>query len=308
MERYSPDQMELDARDVVARAIDREIRKGRGTENGGVYLDISHREREFIEERLPRMYERFQSLGVDMAAEPVEVAPTAHYGMGGVVVDEHGETDVKGLYAIGETMAGVHGANRLGGNSLAETIAFGEAAGEAIADRLVRDDWPADEDRFHRLARHHLADLATLAGSDGSEDPEVLFNELRALLGAHAGILRNGEELADGLAALEALRERAGDLAVGDPTSRTFEFALNLGFALTVAEGILRAAAERTESRGAHYRTDNPEADDDWQHNILIERDSVGGMHLSTASMGSPSEVVQAALDAGYELDYHQLE
>nr|WP_312618250.1 FAD-dependent oxidoreductase [Haloarcula sp. 1CSR25-25] len=309
MERYSPDQMELDARDVVARAIDREVREGRGTENGGVYLDISHREREYIEERLPRMYERFADLGVDMATEPVEVAPTAHYGMGGVVVDEHSETDVDGLYAIGETMAGVHGANRLGGNSLAETIAFGEAAGEAIADRLAGEDRPAvGDDQFHRLARHHLADLTTLAGSDGSEDPEVLFDELRGLMGAHAGILRDGEGLVEGLAELEALRERAGDLAVGDPTSRSFEFALNLGFALTVTEAVLRGAAERAESRGAHYRTDHPETDDGWRRNIVIERDSVGGMHLSTTAVGSPSQAVQTALDAGYELNYHQLE
>ena len=101
MERYSPDQMELDARDVVARAISREITEGRGTESGGVYLDISHRDRSFIKERLPRMYERFDDLGVDMAEEPVEVSPTAHYGMGGVVTDAVGETDVGGLYAIG---------------------------------------------------------------------------------------------------------------------------------------------------------------------------------------------------------------
>ena len=308
MERYSPDQMELDARDIVARAIDREVREGRGTDNGGVYLDISHREREFIEERLPRMYERFQSLGVDMAEEPVEVAPTAHYGMGGVVVDEHGETDVDGLYAIGETMAGVHGANRLGGNSLAETIAFGEATGEAVAQRLRGDRPPVDGERFHRLARHHVADLAALAGSDGSEDPAALLDELRALLGARAGILRDGEGLAAGLEELAALRERAADLAVGEPTSQSFELALNLGFALTVAEGVLRTAAERTESRGAHFRTDHPEPREEWRRNVVLERDSVGGMTLSTAPVGSPSEAVQAALEAGYELDYHQLE
>jgi succinate dehydrogenase / fumarate reductase flavoprotein subunit len=254
------------------------------------------------------MYERFQSLGVDMAAEPVEVAPTAHYGMGGVVVDEHGETDVEGLYAIGETMAGVHGANRLGGNSLAETIAFGEAAGEAIAERLAESRPAVEEERFHRLARHHLADLAALAEGDGREDPEALFGELRALMGARAGILRDGEGLAAGLAELEQLRERAGDLAVGDPTSYSFEVALDLGFALTVAEGVLRAAAERTESRGAHYRTDHPDTREEWQRNVVIERDSVGAMTLSTATVGEPSEAVRAALDAGYELDYHQLE
>ena len=309
MERYSPDQMELDARDVVARAIDREVRERRGTENGGVYLDISHRDRSYIEERLPRMYDRFAHLGVDMATDPVEVAPTAHYGMGGVVVDEHGETEVDGLYAVGETMAGVHGANRLGGNSLAETIAFGEVAGQAIADRLATGDRsPADDERVRRLARRHHADLAALAGSDGAEDPEALFDELRALLGSHAGIRRDGDGVADGLDELAALRERAGDLAVGDPTDRSFEFALNLGVALTVVESVLRGAAERTESRGAHYRTDHPEVDEGWRRNVVVARDSVGGMRVDTTPVGAPSEAVYAALDAGYELDYHQLE
>jgi succinate dehydrogenase / fumarate reductase flavoprotein subunit len=147
-----------------------------------------------------------------------------------------------------------------------------------------------------------------LAGSDGRADPEPLFEELRALMWDHAGILRDGEEIAAGLEKLATLRERAGDLAVGDPTSRSFEFSLNLGFALPIAEGVLRAAAERGESRGAHFRTDRPETDDRWRRNIVIERDSVGGMRLSTAAVGSPSQAVQAALDAGYELDYHQLE
>jgi succinate dehydrogenase / fumarate reductase flavoprotein subunit len=309
MERYSPDQMELDARDVVARAIAEEIEAGRGTESGGVYLDISHRDRDFIVERLPRMYERFQELGVDMAEEPVEVAPTAHYGMGGVVVDETGETEVDGLYAIGETMAGVHGANRLGGNSLAETIAFGEVAGEVIADRLERaSSARTDEARLHDAATAHLRDLRALADSDGANDPAALLDDLRALLREHAGILRDEEGLAAGLDRLEELRSRAADLAVGDPTSRSYEFALNLGFGLTVADAVLRTARERTESRGAHFRTDFPETDDEWRRSLVVERDSVGAATLSTESVGSPSEAVQTALDAGYELDYHQLE
>src|SRR6056297_3191539 len=163
MERYSPDQMELDARDVVARAIAQEVAEGRGTENGGVYLDISHRDADFIRERLPRMYERFHDLGVDMAAEAVEVAPTSHYGMGGVAVDDFGETDVDGLFAIGETMAGVHGANRLGGNSLAETVAYGVVAGERIADRV---DGPGEvpDQIVEEIAEVQFADLDSLAG------------------------------------------------------------------------------------------------------------------------------------------------
>jgi succinate dehydrogenase / fumarate reductase flavoprotein subunit len=312
MERYSPDQMELDARDVVARAIAQEIEEGRGTDSGGVYLDISHREREFIEERLPRMVERFADLGVDMAEEPVEVAPTAHYGMGGVVVDDVGETAVDGLYAIGETMAGVHGANRLGGNSLAETIAFGEATGQAVAERLAAGGVDSGaEDRaadFRERTEARFADLAALSGRDGTHDPEALLDEVREVLWDHAGILRDGDGLATALDELADVRERAADLAVGDRTDRSFEFALDLGFALTVAEATVRGALEREESRGAHVRTDHPETDPEWRRSVVIGRDSVGAMRVDTAPVGTPSEAVQAALDEGYELDYHQLE
>ena len=306
MERYSPDQMELDARDVVARAIAEEIAEGRGTDDGGVYLDISHRDRSFIETRLPRMYERFADLGVDMAEEPVEVAPTAHYGMGGVRVDDDGETSIGGLYAIGETMAGVHGANRLGGNSLAETIAYGQVAGEAIADRLSTRPGRSDEGALFQRAELHLRDLTALANSDGDNDPEALLEDVRSLLWERTGILRAG--LVEGLDRLDAIRTRAGDLAVGDAGSRSYEFALDLGFALIVADGVLRGARERTESRGAHFRTDYPDTDDEWRRNVLVERDSIGSPRLSTEPAGTPSDAVQAALDAEHELDYHQLE
>jgi succinate dehydrogenase / fumarate reductase flavoprotein subunit len=307
MERYSPDQMELDARDVVARAIAQEISEGRGTDAGGVFLDISHRDRSFIRARLPRMYERFADLGVDLAEDPVEVAPTAHYGMGGVVVDETGETDISGLYAIGETMAGVHGANRLGGNSLAETIAFGAVTGEAIAERLDQRDRAAS-DTVADHARVHLAALRRLADSDGTYDPEALMDDLRAVLWDHAGILRDQETLQEGLEQVRAIRRRAADLSVGGLTSRSFEFAMNLTFALDVAEAILRGAAMRTESRGAHARTDYPDEHDEWQRNIVVSRGSLGSMRLDTAPVPEPSDAVQAALDAGFELDYHQLE
>jgi succinate dehydrogenase / fumarate reductase flavoprotein subunit len=227
--------------------------------------------------------------------------------MGGVVVDAVGETDVAGLYAVGETMAGVHGANRLGGNSLAETLAFGAVAGEAIAERL--GSAPAGDARLlHERAGVHFDDLARLAGADGAYDPEALLDELRDLLWEHAGIRRDEASLAAGLDALSTLRARASDLAVGERTARSFEFAMNLGFALDVAEGILRGAAVRTESRGAHARTDHPESDPEWRRTVVIDRDAVGGMRLDTAPVDEPSEAVRAALDAGYELDYHQLE
>ncbi len=306
MERYSPDQMELDARDVVARANAQEISEGRGTDDGGVYLDISHRDAEFIEERLPRMYQRFGDLGVDMAEEPVEVAPTAHYGMGGVVVDKDGQTDIQGLYAIGETMAGVHGANRLGGNSLAETIAFGEATGEAMAEHLPVGG--RDSEFLHDRADSHFGDLSRIVDTDGQHDPEDLLDELRATLWTHAGILRDGDSLSEGLTELAQIREKASDIEVGGPTSRSFEFAMNLGFALDVAESILKGAVKRTESRGAHARTDYPDADPDLRVNITAQQDSVGGMGLKTEPVEEPSKAVQDALDEGHELDYHHLE
>ena len=307
MERYSPDQMELDARDVVARAIATEVAEGRGTENGGVYLDISHRDADFIRERLPRMYERFDDLGVDMAEEPVEVAPTSHYGMGGVAVDDAGETSVDGLFAIGETMAGVHGANRLGGNSLAETVAYGVVAGERIAERA---DGPGavPDDLRERLVEPHLADLREMADSDGDHDVDAVLAALRELMWDHAGIRRDEASLRAGLDRLNEVRERAANMRVGPVTSESFELAVDVGFMLVAAEAVLRGALAREESRGAHYRTDFPDLDPDWRQNVYFDAADVGGMRLRTEPVDEPSEAVQAALDEGHELDYHQLE
>jgi succinate dehydrogenase / fumarate reductase flavoprotein subunit len=308
MERYSPDQMELDARDVVARAIAQEIREGRGTDNGGVYLDISHRDDEYIRDRLPSMTERFGSLGVDITEEPMEVAPTAHYSMGGVDIDfATGDTGVPGLYAVGETVAGVHGANRLGGNSLAETVAIGKLVGEHVA-KQVDDPTPTVSDGQRALAQREFRSLAELGASDGDVTASELLAELGNILWEHAGILRAESSLREGLSKLDALRDRTDDLRVeGDRTSREFEFAVDLSFSLPIAEATLRAALERAESRGAHYRTDYPETDDTWRRNILLS-DETTGLELRTRSVADPSPAVQDAVDTGYELDYHHLE
>ncbi|WP_049889132.1 L-aspartate oxidase [Natronolimnohabitans innermongolicus] len=310
MERYSPDQMELDARDVVARAIGREIEAGRGTDNGGVYLDITHRDDDYVRARLPRMVERFASLGVDITAEPIEVAPTAHYTMGGVDVDfRTGETGVDGLYAVGEAVAGVHGANRLGGNSLAETVAIGKLVGEHVADAVGESDAdPPVTDAQRALAEREFGALESLAAADGDVAPTTLLADLGELLWTHAGILRDESGLRAGLAELEALRDRTGDLRVeGGLTSRSFEYAVDLSFSLTVAEAMLRAALKRTESRGAHHRTDYPETDADWRVNLLVSADE-GGLAIDRRRVAEPSDPVREALEEGYELDYHHLE
>ncbi|AFZ71732.1 L-aspartate oxidase [Natronobacterium gregoryi] len=310
MERYSPDQMELDARDVVARAIGREIEDGRGTEYGGVYLDISHRDGDYVRERLPRMVERFESLGVDITEEPIEVAPTAHYTMGGVDVDfRTGETGVDGLYAVGETVAGVHGANRLGGNSLAETVAIGKLVGEHVADALEAGDTdPELTDDQRAVTEREFQALESLADADGDVAPRTLLAALRELMWDHAGILRDEDELRDGLERLAALRERTADLGVaGDRTSKSFEYAVDLSFSLTVAETMLQMALERTESRGAHHRTDYPETDKEWRTNLVVSAED-GELAIRRRGVGEPSRSVQEALEEGYELDYHHLE
>ncbi|WP_394743227.1 L-aspartate oxidase [Natronococcus roseus] len=310
MERYSPDQMELDARDVVARAIAREVREGRGTENGGVYLDISHRDDDYVRDRLPSMVERFESLGINITEEPMEVAPTAHYTMGGVDIDfRTGETGVEGLYAVGEAVAGVHGANRLGGNSLAETVAIGKLVGEHVANAVTPDDRePAVEDGQRALAEREFRALETLSAADGEYTPEALLEELGELLWEHAGILRDEAGLREGLERLGELRARTADLRVdGDRTSRSFEYAVDLSVSLTAAEVLLRTALERTESRGAHYRTDYPETASDWQTNLVVSVDD-GGFSIRRRGVGEPSESVREALEEGYELDYHHLE
>ena len=310
MERYSPKHMELDARDVVARANYREIREGRGTPDAAVLLDISHRDPGYIKDRLPNMYEQFVEQGVDITKEPMKVSPTAHYGMGGIEVEPRTcATAVVGLFAVGESTAGVHGANRLGGNSLAETVVFGKILGTHLAD--VLDDLltrvPLDEG----AAQEHFAALDVLAAGTGGgeQDPEELIDELRDLVWDYAGIVRTGDGLRKGIEKLQDLKERAGELAISDaPPSRRFEHVLNLRAMLTAAEAVMRGALAREESRGAHYREDFPEEADGWQKNILCAGDEGGDMHLWTEPVGEVSAEIRKALDEDYSLDYHYLE
>jgi succinate dehydrogenase / fumarate reductase flavoprotein subunit len=204
-------------------------------------------------------------------------------------------------------MAGVHGANRLGGNSLAETVAYGVVTGTRVAERV---DGPGTvpSHTVESLVEPHLAELAALAGSDGAYGVDAVVAELRECLWNHAGILRDDATLVAGLETLDRIREKATDVAVGPITSRSFEYAIDLGFMLTSAEAVLRGARERTESRGAHHRTDHPDPDTAWRRNIYYDQADIGGMTTHTEPVAAPNEAVQAALDAGHELDYHQLE
>lgn len=308
MEKYSPKQMELDARDVVARAIVSEIREGRGTENGGVYLDISHRDEDFIKERLPRMYERFNDLGVNISEEPMEVAPTAHYIMGGVKFDARtGDTAVDNLHVLGETTAGVHGANRLGGNSLAETVSVGKEVGGYIGQSDVSK--PSDIPKeFEDMLEESLEERNELLNSDTGEDPLELASEIRETMEEYAGIRRDEESLENGLNKVHELEERADNIKVeGDMNSYEFEVANNIHFMLTAAKATFKSAIKREESRGAHYRTDHTEKSEEYMKNFVV-RNEDSEMVVEDSSVGEPSEEVKQAVSEGHELDYHHLE
>jgi succinate dehydrogenase / fumarate reductase flavoprotein subunit len=265
MERYDPKKMELSSRDVVARSIYREVQAGRGSPHGGAFLDISHRPADFIKRKLPSMYEQFKVLAdVDITKEPMEVAPTIHYAMGGVdVVADTAETSIPGLYAAGEVAAGLHGANRLGGNSLSDLIVFGNIAGKCAAEhaRSLRecpgvDERQVDEER-ELLLRPFLG--------GGDENPYMVHEALQDVMANYAGIAREGQGLEQGLNEVLALQERAQHIKVGG--TRSFNPGWHMArddlFMLTIAEAVLRAAAARTESRGAHWRLDYPDLSDD---------------------------------------------
>lgn len=306
MEHYSPEHMELDARDVVARANYREIQRGRGTDENAVLLDVSHREPAYIKERLPKMYEQFATLGVDITREPMKVSPTAHYAMGGVKVDfDTMRTNIEGLYAIGEATAGVHGANRLGGNSLAETVVFGKVLGEHLVENIGSLPLgPLNEAE----AEDHFADLGYLSSSQGEYEPAELVSELRRLVWNHGGIVRTAEGLEEGLGKLEALNEKAASLSVaGDSSEGGLEQALNLRFMLTAAEAVLRGALLREESRGAHHREDFEHESPAWQRTILYTK-GAASMELWSEPISEIPDQIQKALDEDYSLDYHHLE
>ncbi len=282
MANYDAERMELSTRDRVALANYTEIVEGRGGPNGGVFLDISHREKDYIIEKLPRMHRQFlEHQMLDISKTPMEVAPTAHYSMGGVVVDPQTcATTVAGLYAAGEVTSGLHGANRLGGNSLAEIVVFGRYAGEAAADFSAEIPYQLRSPAKIRAAH---AELDALIKS-GDEMARPLQRAVRDVMWQYCGVIRSGERLMQGLEELQAIKSRAADLDVS-PSSEGFHdlaLALDLKAAIASAEATIRSALARTESRGAHQRTDFPDTDPELVVNFRIVLDAAGNQMISS--------------------------
>jgi succinate dehydrogenase / fumarate reductase, flavoprotein subunit len=276
MARYDPARMELSTRDRVALANYTEIAEGRGGPNGGVFLDITHAGKDLIVEKLPRMYRQFIELQMlDTARERMEVAPTAHYSMGGVVVEPWTHaTDVVGLFAAGECTAGLHGANRLGGNSLTETMVFGKRAGEAAAAFSSECDIAVHP---RQIVSEADDELSALIGA-GPELARPLQRALRDVMWERCGVVRDDAGLRDGLARLDDVASVVADVDVRPSAEGWSDLAqvIDLRAGLLVGEATMRGALARTESRGCHNRTDHPDLDPELTVNLHQRLDDEG--------------------------------
>jgi succinate dehydrogenase / fumarate reductase, flavoprotein subunit len=286
MEKYDPQRMELSTRDVVARSIYTEVREGRGTEHGGAFLDISHKPAEYVKKKLPSMYHQFKELAdVDITKGPMEVGPTCHYMMGGIRVDaETGQSSIPGLFAAGEAAAGLHGANRLGGNSLSDLLVFGRRAGLAAAAHAKKTAPPAlDAAQIDEAERHVLAPFERATG----EDPYAIQRDLQQTMQTLVGIFRTEEDLRRALEEIAKLKARAANIRVEG--SRLYNpgwhLSQELQCMLTVSEAVTLSARARRESRGAHSRIDFPKLDDNLgkKNNVVAKKG--GAMALSEVAI-----------------------
>jgi succinate dehydrogenase / fumarate reductase flavoprotein subunit len=265
MEKYDPKRMELSTRDVVSRSIYTEVREGRGTPHGGAFLDISHKPAEYVKRKLPSMYHQFKELAdVDITKGPMEVGPTCHYVMGGIRVDaETGQSFVPGLFAAGEAAGGLHGANRLGGNSLSDLLVFGRRAGLASAEHAKKTAASILNDAEIQDAEHEA--LAPFERA-GGENPYTIHHDLQEIMQNLVGIFRTDEDLRKALVEIEKLKERSKKTHVEG--TRLFNpgwhLSIDLQGMLTVSEACTHAALARKESRGAHSRLDFPKTEDEW--------------------------------------------
>jgi succinate dehydrogenase / fumarate reductase, flavoprotein subunit len=273
MKKYAPNKMELAARDVTSRAEATEIKEGRGI-NGNVLLDLRHLGPDVILKKLPQIHEMaLDYLGIDMVKEPVPVRPGMHYQMGGIKTDVEGATAMPGLYAAGEVACvSVHGGNRLGANSLLDTIVFGRRSGKASAAYAKANPAPAGGDELLRSEQARLQEL--LARPYTGDTPAGLRLELATMMDDKVGLYRTDAGLHEALDKLKGFKKRYESIAVGDKGrvfNQALTFALELGFLLDCGDAIIRSAIERKESRGAHTHVEHPERnDEDWlKHTVL---------------------------------------
>jgi fumarate reductase (CoM/CoB) subunit A len=272
MSKYAPEKMELATRDVVARSIYQEIIEGRGTENGGVYLDISHLDDDYIDEKLETMVLQFENVGVDIKHGPIEVAPTAHHFMGGLKINTDASTNLKNLFGAGEVCGGVHGANRLGGNALADTQVFGKIAGVSASEACRETELKTNQDQVNDEASR----IDSLI-KKGSIKPREFKNNIKKLMWEKVAIVRDEKTLNEALAELQKMQKELVNLDVSDKTQYNTDLVTALEVINMVEICILtvKSAIIRRESRGAHFRSDFPESKDEWKKSIIINKKEI---------------------------------
>ncbi len=280
METYDPEKMELSTRDVVARANYTEVQEGRGSPHGGVFLDITHLGYDGIMKKLPTMHEQFLKLAdIDISKEAMEVFPTVHYTMGGIKIDpETGASTVPGLFAAGEVAGGLHGANRLGGNSLSDLLVFGKRAGDGASDFVEQSTHSADIEEAEVQTEIQRV-LQPLEHGHGEESPYLMQQELQEAMMEHANLMRNEESLKEGLGKILGLKDRLESVNV--PGSRLFNpgwhTAQDIRYLVQISEIIIRTALERKERRGAQWRLDFDGPDEELgKLNFIVKKDSQG--------------------------------
>ena len=292
MEKYDKDRMELSSRDRVALANYKEIIEGRGTSRGGVYLDISHKSKDFIINKIPKIYRQFLELQMnDISKEKMEVAPTAHYSMGGIILSpENHESPIKGLYAAGEVAGGLHGANRLGGNSLAEILIFGKRAGKAAADYSKKLKFQQRSEKSISVAHENLNSLI----KKGKELSLPLKYELQEIMWNFCGVLKDEKKLNNGLGYLNSLEEKINDVDVrlSENNYQDLVNICDLRSSLLCAKATIISSIERKESRGAHQRSDFKQIDPNFLCNFKIkyQNDSLKISREETISLSSELE------------------
>ncbi|AQL31350.1 succinate dehydrogenase [Prochlorococcus sp. RSP50] len=270
MKNYDISRMELSTRDKVAVANYKEIIEGRGTKNGGVFLDISHKSKEFIIEKIPTIYRQFlETQMLDISKYPMEVAPTAHYSMGGIKVNPYNlATSVEGLYAAGEVAGGLHGANRLGGNSLAEILIFGKRAGFAAVEYSRKLNQQVRSGKAILIAHQNINKYI----KRGKELVRPLQHELRLIMWKNCGVIKNQELLSEGLEKIKLLKSKINDTDVRIDIHNCEDLTLifDLQSSLKSAEATIISAMQRNESRGAHQRSDFPQTDPNFELNCIV--------------------------------------
>ena len=304
MKNYDPKRMELSTRDIVAIANYTEIVEGRGTKNGAVYLDISHKSKEFIIKKIPSIYRQFlESQMLDISKSPMEVAPTAHYSMGGILVNSKDlSTSVEGLFAAGEVAGGLHGANRLGGNSLAEILIFGKRAGIASSKYSKKINQQLRSNETITLAHENINKFI----KNGNELVRPLQHELRLIMWKYCGVIKNEKLLFEGLTKIDRIKTKLNDIDIRIDKYNCEDLALifDLQSSLISAKATILSSLQRNESRGAHQRSDFAKLDTSFEFNSIVSMDENSNLKISKLPLKELNETLKKIIkNAKRELD-----